>query len=99
MTYLRNWLCWSFDPRTDKLDVWDSNEGREGHFQRTGNEGYIFCAQGRLYPGRYGLIYNNRPYKDTDDHKADDVRAEGLARMKAHMTEQQMPSVAFYESS
>ncbi len=54
-------LRWSYDPRTDELDVWDPQDDRIGHFERTGYDGYEFCAQGRITES-FKTIYGDRPY-------------------------------------
>lgn len=95
-----NWFCWSYDPRTDTLDVWDSKEGREGHYEHVGYEGYRYCAQGRLYDGAYGIIYNSRPIESFDPESSPEtIREQGLAEIKLWITAEGKQQVAFHESS
>lgn len=61
-----NDLRWSFNPVDGSLDVWDSEQGRTGHYERHGSRGYREHAQGRIYPGRYWTIYVNRPIAGTE---------------------------------
>lgn len=55
---------WSYDPRTNKIDVWDSENNRIQHYDRTGQDGYVYCAQGRILDDDEASIYGNRPIKD-----------------------------------
>lgn len=72
-------LRWSFDSRTSELDVWDSEDGRIQHLDRHGREGFLYAAQGRIYPNfetnsALCMIYGNRPYSRDDGSEHDQLR-------------------------
>lgn len=60
---------WSYDPRTDELDVWDSENNRIQHYHRCGEDGYLNCSQGRLLGATVVSIYGNRPYAFSEEEK------------------------------
>jgi hypothetical protein len=71
-------IRWSYNPETKTLDVWDSEDGRIGHYERTGQEGFKTNVAGRI-SGTRGLIYGNRPFaldnKPIRDYNAEEVQA------------------------
>lgn len=79
---------WSYDPRSGVLDVWDSQDNRVQHFDRAGQEGYWYCAQGRLEEG-YLTVYGNRPMCKKGQLNADlepkEVRVEGKKRLEEYL--------------
>ena len=87
-------IRWSYDPRTKELDVWDSEQGRIGHYERHGEEGYRNCAQGRLYKinnekrkldSIHASMYSDRPFAFGDQEKwAAEVRLEAQKALEAY---------------
>lgn len=91
-------IRWSYDPRTKELDIWDSNDGRIGHYERHGQDGYVNCAQGRLHElhsvkkGKTKVldsvsatIYGDRPFaKLSEEEKAEEVREQGKRALMLH---------------
>jgi hypothetical protein len=75
-------IRWSYNPETKELDVWDSLDGRIGHYERTGQKGFKTNVAGRIN-GTRGLIYGNRPFmldktpiRDYTDEKVQAIFAE-----------------------
>ena len=69
-------LRWSFDARTEELEVWDSENGKIQHYDKCGAEGYFNCSQGRIYLNDAIFIYGNRPTPTKDSG----INAEQLKR-------------------
>jgi len=67
-------LRWSFDSRTEELEVWDSQGGRVQHFDKCGAEGYFYCSQGRIYVDDTIYIYGNRPMRDGNGVKPEELK-------------------------
>lgn len=91
-------IRWSYDPRTNELDVWDSNDGRISHYDRHGMDGYKYCAQGRLkelhsvkkgktkvLDGISATIYGDRPMTLGDSEVASEItRSQGQFALNQH---------------
>lgn len=69
-------LRWSFDSRTDELDVWDSKNGTIQHYDRCGADGYVYCSQGRIYPNEAIYIYGNRPMRNPEGTTVEELKAQ-----------------------
>lgn len=92
---------WSYDQRTKELDVWDDEGGRLDHYRRVGDDGYRYCAQGRIYPGRYNTIYGNRPMElngdfviDPDEYAA--FLTEAQKFVEIWMLENKLPKTTWH---
>ena len=84
---------WSYDPRTGELEVWVVKDERPSHYEKFGEDGYRFCAQGRIYAddekGATLQFYTTRPLCKPDHPLAydgcrmpHDVRLEALDVMR-----------------
>jgi hypothetical protein len=90
-------IRWSYNPLTQELDVWDSQDGSIGHFQRTGYEGLTGCAQGRVSiitdDAIMAVIYGNRPMSwdkpirpgDYSEEEADAIRDDAKRALENHV--------------
>ena len=87
-------LRWSYDTRTDELDVWDSENNRIQHFDRCGFEGYEYCFQGRIYADEV-WIYRDRPIRD--ELNIDDNREKAKAAVEQYIEDNDLGELEWHE--